>query len=89
MLCSEICPRNLERCEPLANIVADDESSFICCGRSELASRKLPEDRFRLCFYNGDTDTIYDHDEIDLADLIAVISDALSFGLRDSLDKAE
>jgi len=67
----------------MSNIVADDESSFICCGESNPASRTVVQDRFRVCFYNGDTDTTYDHDEIDLIDLIAVLSDALALGLRD------
>jgi len=87
MLYTGFCPRSLCNCEPRANIVADDGSSFICCGESNLESRTVVQDRFRVCFYNEDTDTMYDHDEIDLIDLIAVLSDALAFGLRNRDDE--
>lgn len=78
----EDCPRKKEGCEPFANIVADDGSSFVCCGESDPSSRTVLQDKFRLCFVTPDTDTCYDHDETDLLDLLAVISDALSTARR-------
>ena len=82
MMWSEKCPKKNKLCEPWANIVSDDESSFICCGESHLLTRSVPQDNFRLCFHNDDTDTCYDHDEIDLLDLLAVISDALALAKK-------
>lgn len=82
MLWTSDCPRGQGNCTPLANIVADDRSSFICCGQSGPQSRSVIEDPYRLCFYNKETDTCYDHDETDLRDLLAVIADALALGAR-------
>lgn len=82
MLCQDTCPRHLSNCSPLANVVADDGSTFVCCGLSEPAGRTVPEDSFRLCFVSETTDTIYDHDEVDLRDLAAVICDSLALAHR-------
>jgi hypothetical protein len=82
MLWQSRCPRGKLDCSPLANIVADDHSSFICCGHSEPESRSVVTDPYRLCFYTGDTDSCYDHDETDLKDLLAIIADALAIGSR-------
>ena len=81
MMQSECC-REREDCKPWAYTIADDESSFICCGRSDPDTRSVPQDEFRLCFVNADTDTCYDHDELDLLDLLDVISCALALAKR-------
>ncbi len=79
------CPREKgmnEVCEPWVYTIADDGTSFICCGESDSDSRSVPQDKFRLCFVNADTDTCYDHDVNDLLDLLAMISGALALEKR-------
>ncbi len=82
MKCSELCPREREDCEPWANIVADDGSTFICCGESDPGTRSVIWDKFRLCFLSVSTVSCYDYDRTDLLDLVAVISDALAWEKR-------
>ena len=76
------CPRGKGDCEPWTYIATDDKSSFICCGRSDPDTRSVPQDEFRLCFVTPDTDTCYDHDVLDLLDLLDVISGALALARR-------
>lgn len=82
MLWSETCMREIEGCRPIANIHSDDLSSFICCGLSTEETRTVPQDKFRLCFHNKMTDSMFDHDETDLKDLSAIISVALAMQHR-------
>lgn len=76
------CCREREDCQPWVFTVTDDKSSFICCGKSDPDTRSVPQDEFRLCFVTPDTDTRYDHDELDLLDLLDVISGALALARR-------
>lgn len=79
MLSQKTCPRKLRNCEPWANVVSE-AGTFICCGDSDLESRSVKQDRFRLCFVSETTDTMYDHDENDMMDLVAVLSSAFALG---------
>ena len=65
-------------CQPLAQIRADDGSSFICCGHNSSAVRQYPQDRFRVCWVNDSIDEMSDWDETDLLDTVSVMSQALS-----------
>jgi hypothetical protein len=81
MLSQIKCPRGAE-CKPLANVVPNDVSTFVCVG---LHGEDVdpPQDRFRHCFKSDTTDSMYDYDLYDLKSCISVMSDAV---LLDELD---
>lgn len=75
----EGCPRKLE-CVPLHRIESDDDpKTFVCCG---LPGELDDFDPYRFCFKTADTDTMYDHNELDLLDMVEVIVTALSNAKR-------
>lgn len=77
MLCRHKCPRGTT-CQPISNVVADDESSFVCIGFHNEKKKHYSQDRFRHCFKSGaDTDSIFDYDEYDIKSVISVMSEAL------------
>lgn len=69
--------RGLE-CEPLHAVVADDDSTFVCCGLHGAGGH----DPYRMCFKSVETDTMYDHDKLDLLDMAEVITRSLSTAQR-------
>ena len=69
------CLRGTETCAPMHAIVSDDGATFVCCGRQHDGESHDP---YRMCFKSQTTDTIYDHDELDLLDIIEVATRALS-----------
>jgi len=77
MICSTTCLRKLEDCNPISNAICG-ENTFICCGELGKTSRTIKEDKYRLCFVSETTDTTYDHSEIELKLLLAIIADALA-----------
>lgn len=83
MICKEICPKGTQ-CQPLSNVVADDNSSFVCVGLHKDLKNEYPQDRFRHCFKSETTDSMYDYDEYDLKSVVSVMSEAL---LVDELSK--
>ena len=72
----ERCLRDRADCEPLAQLAADDGTSFICCGRN--AEREHPADRFRVCWKNDAVDEMGDWSERDIKDTLSVLAQALS-----------
>lgn len=77
MLCRTECPKGT-KCRPLANVVADDESSFVCVGFHNEEKEKYQQDRFRHCFKSAaNTDSCFDYDEYDMKSVISVMADAL------------
>ena len=47
MLCNEKCPRGLDTCTPLSNLVADDDSQdFVCVGLNNQETRKVAQDKY-------------------------------------------
>lgn len=74
----EKCLRCLKDCEPLAQIESDDKSSFICVGKNDGTTRKVNQDKYRLCWHNEETDEMHDYDQRDLTDQASVIIQALS-----------
>lgn len=69
----DACLRHRDDCQPLAQIEADDESSFVCCGRSERS-----DDPYRICWSTASMEEIGDYDERDLIDTMSVVAKALS-----------
>ena len=55
-----------------------EPTSLVCCGCVMTKDRGLPQDAYRFCFKNDETDEISDNDEQDLAHMLAVISHALA-----------
>ena len=77
MICREKCPRGT-KCNPISNVVADDDSSFVCVGYHNEKKENYPQDRFRHCFKSdAGTDSIFDYEDYDLKRVISVMSEAL------------
>ena len=77
------CPRGLDSCSPLSQVVSDSEPrTFCCCGISDIDTRKIPEDKFRHCWVSETVDEIGDYDECDIKDTIWVLAQALSIQER-------
>jgi len=72
------CLRNLDDCQPISQICADDNSSFVCCGLNDGSTRKFKLDKFRLCWKNEEINEMSDWDKRDLTDTASVIVQALS-----------
>ena len=53
-------------------------TSFVCCGCIDESARTIPQDAFRLCFKNDETDEMSDNDEQDLTHFVAVATHALA-----------
>lgn len=72
------CPRSFVHCHPLAQIISDCETTFICCGNSDKNTRRIEQDKFRVCYKSHFVDDISDLDETDITDTISVLAQALS-----------
>ncbi len=82
MICKDTCPKGTT-CNPLSNVVADDESTFVCIGLH--GEEKIGNnDKFRHCFKSETTTSVFDYDEYDMKSVISVMADAL---LIDELNK--
>ena len=73
-----VCPRGLTDCEPLSYIVAEDCSSFFCCGENDGTGRQLKQDKYTFCFKNEDIDELSHNDKRDLVHKMAVLSRSLA-----------
>jgi hypothetical protein len=71
------CCRDLD-CQALSLVRSDDGTTFVCCG----LYHEGVADPYRLCFRSATTDTMYDHDILDLLDIAAVIIRGLSAAKR-------
>lgn len=74
----EKCLRGLTTCQPLAQIVADDSSSFLCCGENQPEMRPVQQDIYTLCFKGEFRDDMRFNDRRDLVHTAAVIVQALA-----------
>lgn len=92
------CPRGRDECESLSQIIADEHSSFVCCGEVKEHARSIPQDRYRLCWKNPVVDEMGEYDKRDLIDQMSVIAQAISiieeadcaaYHDPDALDNAE
>jgi hypothetical protein len=78
------CPRKRTDCQALSQIISTDHTSFFCCGENDGTNRTVPQDKYTLCFKNGEIDQISNNDARDLAHLSAVVSGALAFAAEDT-----
>ena len=72
------CRRGLTACQPLNEIVSDNEVSFICCGENDGSMSRIGEDRYTLCFKGEFRDDMRFYDRRDLVHTAAVIVQALA-----------
>ncbi len=72
------CPRGRKDCIALANIKADDGSSFFCCGENNGQPKAVEQDIFTTCFKGDYRDEINHHDKRDLIHQASVIVQALA-----------
>lgn len=79
------CPRGRGDCQPLAQVVSDDETTFVCAGKNDGTTRTWPADRFRHCVKSSGQgpDSMQDCDERDMADQASVLVQALSIAAND------
>ena len=70
---SEKCPRGRSNCIPYSQIVADDGSSFFCCGRHDGSINKLLADKYTVCFKGPHDDDVSLYDKRDLVHHAAVL----------------
>lgn len=69
------CPRGRVDCKALAQIIAPEHQSFMCCGERQgpPASRAVPQDAYRFCHKSIEgVDVTMNHDERDMAHIAAV-----------------
>lgn len=71
-----------DACVPLSNSISEDGETFVCCGICKEDLRSVVEDDVRFCFKSETTNTMFDYDEFDLMDQIAVMADALVLSQR-------
>lgn len=72
------CLRGGNNCEAISQIQSDCKTSFACCGFNDPKSRKITDDKFRLCWKTKFTDEMGDYDRKDMQDTITVMSHTLS-----------
>lgn len=71
------CPRGLDTCKPLSNIISDGEISFFCCGENK-GMAAVEEDIYTVCFKGEHRDSTAFYDKRDLIHESAVIIQALA-----------
>ena len=76
MICANKCPRGT-KCEPISNIVSNDNATFVCIGYHNEEKNQYPQDKFRHCFKSETTNSVFDYDEYDLKSVISVMSESL------------
>ena len=74
------CPRGLTNCRPLGQVLADDKSTFVCCGErlDDPSKRLVPQDNFTLCWKSQDgVDVLHWMDRYDLHSHLYAVTRAL------------
>lgn len=72
------CPRCMNNCVPLSNVISESGVSFVCVGANNPEDREVQQDRFTLCWKNDAVDERGHWDKRDLLDTVSVITQALS-----------
>lgn len=72
------CPRGRTDCRALSTIMADDNSSFFCCGENNGEARPVAQDKYTVCFKGPHGDRLDYYDKRDLTHNAAVIIQALA-----------
>jgi len=83
------CLRTRKDCQPLSQIIADENDDFICCGLNKPESRSVEQDNFRFCWKNKTYNECSDWDERDIKDTIHVLARALSIEANMRLTQQE
>ena len=74
----EKCLRDRKDCEPYAQIVADGEISFYCCGKNDGSNRPVMQDKYTFCFKGPHRDEMSHNDKRDLTHNASVLIQALA-----------
>ena len=74
----EKCLRGGSSCTPLAQIAAEGDVSFFCCGENDGSCRPIDQDKYTLCFKGQYRDDISYNDKRDLIHNAAVLMQALA-----------
>lgn len=80
MHCPEKCPRGRTDCQPTGQVLADDESTFVCSGerQGDPSEWSVPQDIFTLCWKSQDgVDVLQWMDQYDMHSQLYVLSRAL------------
>ena len=72
------CPRGLDSCVALSNIISDNEKSFFCVGENNGERRAVEQDKYTTCFKGELRDESANSDKRDLIHQSAVIIQALA-----------
>ena len=72
------CPRGRNNCIALSNIIADDRSTFFCCGENNGETRTVEQDKYTVCFKGEGRDEESHNDKRDLHHNAAVLIQALA-----------
>jgi len=89
MYVPEKCLRGLTTCVPLAQIVADDEASFFCCGENDGSDRSVAQDKYTTCFKGPHRDEMSHNDKRDLIHNAAVLVQALAIIENDEYNNCD
>ena len=92
MHCPEKCPRGLTDCQPTGQVIADDESTFVCAGQrlGDPSTWAVPQDIFTLCWKSQDgVDTLQWMDQYDMHSQLYVMSRALLMHDLNALEYVE
>lgn len=79
------CPRGRNNCIALSNMVADDGSSFVCCGENNGDTRPVEQDKYTVCFKGEFRDTEEYYDKRDLLHHSSVMLQAVAVVQMDVL----
>lgn len=74
----EKCLRGFSCCRPLAQIEADDGSSFFCCGENDGSDRPIEQDKYTVCFKGPHRDCRDYYDKRDLIHHSSVMLQAVA-----------
>jgi len=74
----EKCLRGKKTCQPLAQIAAEGNVSFFCCGENDAEQRFVAQDKYTFCFHGPHRDTTSYNDKRDLVHNAAVLLQALA-----------
>lgn len=73
------CPRGRADCKSFSQLISQEHASFICCGENNGDSRKVNQDKFRLCIKSSESvDSMQDCDKRDLMHQASVVMGALA-----------
>lgn len=81
------CPRGLDNCIALSNIISSCGTSFFCCGENNGEDTDVEQDIYTVCFKGEHDDRMAHCDKRDLTHQAAVLIQALAVVQMDFNDK--